>query len=301
MVKKILVLLVGVLISQPTLSMDKVKRWLEDRSHKKMTAKLFQELSKKQPDLVVIEEWFSKAAKVELLDKDGNFPLDYAAVGGDTGVCKLVLEHGAEIDAKNENGNTALISAAIYGYEKVCSLLLDRGAQVDAITKDGRTALRWAVFYGHGGVCRLLLDQGFILPQVDSEKINVFLKQCVSLLCSFKKMKPKIPKDVRFYILLAGWKEEIQELIKHLICTGSVYLIPAYFQGLKNKILNEIAQETFEKQKEMMGDALPRAQNDEMRDMLNPETLDLKKIKDNLILFSQRREKQKELLDPSAT
>ncbi len=99
-------------------------------------------------------------------------------------------------------------------------------------------------------------------------------------------------------IHLTTWKDKIGEdtlpklemLIVHLIQTGYAHLIPKAFQELKNKLIDDSALVKFEKRKEMMKEAIPHAKNDEIRDLLDPETFVFKKVKTNRIDFSYRRE-----------
>ena len=363
MMKKILVLLLGVSISQSCLPMEKSAV----KSKEEMAAELFQEVSQDHPDLVVINElldrealvgakdcnketalikaarnghkevckllldsgalvdaknrfgmtalmWaascgdfdicellLDRGAEVDLEDEEGWTALMWAATKGRVDVCRLLLDRGAQVDAKDEDGETGLIKAAQAGHVEVCKLLLNRGAKVDAENEYGNTALMWAADNGNVEVCKLLLDRGFILPQVDPKDVNEFLMQCVSLLWSLNKMKPKIPKDIR-YLILITWIEvedkideedtlpKLEMLIVHLIQTGYAHLIPDYFQELKNKIINAIAKETLKKLKEMMKKAMPRAMKDDIKALLNPETLSYKTVKENLIRYSERRE-----------
>ena len=188
---------------------------------------------------------------------------------------------------------------------EVCELLLDRGAQVDAKNNDGRTALYWAIHYSYEGVCRLLLDRGFILPQVDPKEVNEFLKKCVSLFLSFKRLTKehnlKIPKDIR-YLILKTWMEEedkinkedtlpkLEMLIVHRIRIGYTHLTPPYFQGRKNKIIESITAKTLKTRTQMIKDVLPGSTIADIHSYLN----DSGDIKKKLDIFSKRRKE----LDP---
>jgi ankyrin repeat protein len=78
--------------------------------------------------------------------------LRWAAGNGHKGVCRLLIEHGADIHA---NDDCALRGAAEYGNEGVCRLLIEHGADINA---DDDYALIWAARNGHEDVCRFLLE-----------------------------------------------------------------------------------------------------------------------------------------------
>ena len=58
-----------------------------------------------------------------------NTPLSYAAEKGDTELCKLLLEHGAEVNAEDKNGKMPLHLAKEEGHTETCKLLLQYGAK----------------------------------------------------------------------------------------------------------------------------------------------------------------------------
>ncbi len=215
--------------------------------------------------------------------------LIYAAENGHEDVCRLLFARGAHFDIVSKYGLTALMIASDNGHTGVCNLLLYHGAQVDTKDENGWTALTFATDEEYEDVCSLLLDQGLILPQKNPKKVTKFLEESMRMFKLFKRF-PKVPRDVRYSILLAGWKKEIKMLIKRFIGTGWAHLLPSYFQGLKNKVIDESAKKTLTKLKKMVTEALSEADNTRIRALLNQKTLEYKKIKKNLILFSQRHQ-----------
>lgn len=310
--KKIAMLLVGVLISQSALSMEEIppQRFQEGIGHSNIH-RINDLLSNESvyniygtPSLtnagyydheLFFQFPLSLESKTKKKGQNNWTDLIRAAKEGHVRTCSLLLDQGVHVGMQIKSWHTsALNMAAKKGHTDICRLLLERGAQVDAKDEDGFTALMEAAYEGHTAVCKLFLDRGFILPQVDAKKVTEFRKDCVNLCMLFTrltKMKKisKIPKDMRYYILLTGWDEEIKMLIKQLIRTGWARLIPKHFQGLKNQIINDVAQETFDKLKIEMKAARSSALNDEIRSLLDPKTLDSEKIKNNLTLFSQSR------------
>ena len=71
----------------------------------------------------------------------GERPLDIAAVRGDVGELRALLEAGAEVNAKAERGNTALHEAVSQGHPAVVKLLVQYGADAKIKNELGETAI----------------------------------------------------------------------------------------------------------------------------------------------------------------
>ena len=101
---------------------------------------------------------------------DGLSPMMAAALGGNTGTVKLLLELNALPDSLNLANETALMMAAGSGKERVVQLLLQPGedksgqamrpATADLADLYGFTALHKAANCGHAEVCRILVKNG---------------------------------------------------------------------------------------------------------------------------------------------
>jgi ankyrin repeat protein len=86
-------------------------------------------------------------------------PLMYAALYGDAGLVRLLLEKGAKPNTQNESGGAALMYAT--GDVGKVKILLDRGADPNLRSGDGRTALLIALGRtGSSPVVKLLLARG---------------------------------------------------------------------------------------------------------------------------------------------
>ena len=73
------------------------------------------------------------------------------------------LERGEAVSQYDEYGNTALHLAAEKGYRGVCKVLLDAGADVNQSNVSvGWTGLHYAAYEGHTDVLRMLLAHGAI-------------------------------------------------------------------------------------------------------------------------------------------
>ncbi len=92
----------------------------------------------------------------------GDTPLMYAALYGDAGSLRLLLDMGADPSVRNDAGATALLwSVDDPGKTR---LLLERGADANARSSDGRTAVLLAASrFGGANVVRLLLGHGATL------------------------------------------------------------------------------------------------------------------------------------------
>ncbi|XP_075104125.1 uncharacterized protein LOC107778106 isoform X2 [Nicotiana tabacum] len=71
----------------------------------------------------------------------GCTPLHRAASTGNSELCELLIEEGAEIDEVDKAGETPLMTAVVCGNKEVAMLLIRHGANVDAEDKEGYTVL----------------------------------------------------------------------------------------------------------------------------------------------------------------
>jgi ankyrin repeat protein len=91
-------------------------------------------------------------------DKNGETPLEIAAMFGHKDMVELLLTKGADVNSKDTScGRTPLHYA---WNEPIAELLLTNKSEVDARGKDGETPLFMAVNFGHKDVAELLLAHG---------------------------------------------------------------------------------------------------------------------------------------------
>ena len=76
--------------------------------------------------------------QVNTVNDAGLTPLMIAAVNGDEGVVRMLLDVGCSVDTETPasshaqtSGWTALTYASVQGHVNICKLLLDRGATVE--------------------------------------------------------------------------------------------------------------------------------------------------------------------------
>lgn len=88
-------------------------------------------------------------------------PVADAAMRGDAGAVRTLLERGGDPDAAQGDGMTALHWAAERGDEEVALLLIEAGANLDPVTRLGAyTPTHLAARGGHTAIIRALLEGG---------------------------------------------------------------------------------------------------------------------------------------------
>jgi len=92
-----------------------------------------------------VRKWIEKGQNVGLYDDYGNTALHLAAEKGYRGVCKVLIDGGAEVNQKNDSvGWTAVHYAAYEGHSDVLRMLIAHGAIPDSEDKSGDTAETYA-------------------------------------------------------------------------------------------------------------------------------------------------------------
>jgi ankyrin repeat protein len=89
-------------------------------------------------------------------------PLTLSAIRNGVGVCRVLLDAGANINAQSSNGNTVLTRAAFYGNTDMVKLLLQKKADVEKRTEAKWAALTGAVNQGHLEIVKVLVDYGAV-------------------------------------------------------------------------------------------------------------------------------------------
>jgi ankyrin repeat protein len=113
----------------------------------------------------LIEFLIEEGADINAVDEFESSPFRNCARNGEAGLCKFLVDRGADPAVKRIDGGTALHAAAEQGSVEVFRYLIeDCGLDIDAECQDKNmspsTALRNAASNGNIDVCRYLLERG---------------------------------------------------------------------------------------------------------------------------------------------
>ena len=129
-------------------------------------------LSSGRRDLVDWLDWSGWPLPRRAL-RPGDLPA--AAIVGDTGAVRRLLDLGFPIDATDSQGCTALLRAAGGGHRPCVELLLERGADPQAAARTGATPLSAAVSMRHGEIVDRLLAANAGLEQRLPGEVTVLM------------------------------------------------------------------------------------------------------------------------------
>jgi len=112
-------------------------------------------------DPEAVLRFIARGAQVNCATGFGWTPLHYAVFSGNIGVCRALLENGADIEGKCEDGWTALNMAVYHnGDREMVLLLLESGANPAAVNKQGMQPLHYMARDGNAELAALLLEFG---------------------------------------------------------------------------------------------------------------------------------------------
>ncbi|MGN6112349.1 MAG: ankyrin repeat domain-containing protein, partial [Luteimonas sp.] len=129
-------------------------------------------LSSGRRDLVDWLEWHGWPLPRRALQASD---LPAAAIVGDAGAVRRLLDLGFAIDATDAQGCTALLRAAGGGHRECVELLLDRGADPRIAAQTGATPLSAAVSMRHAAIVDRLLAAGAGLEQRLPGEVTVLM------------------------------------------------------------------------------------------------------------------------------
>jgi ankyrin repeat protein len=119
----------------------------------------------------------SNGANVNAADARASTPLHFAAMQGDIGIVRLLLENSAVVYAKTVSGDypgeTPLHTAAFAGHTEIAELLLAYGADVNATDQYIYTPLRRTVDQGYLALAELLIEQGADITTTDGSGVTL--------------------------------------------------------------------------------------------------------------------------------
>ena len=106
-----------------------------------------------------VRKWLEKGEAVSQYDEYGNTALHLAAEKGYRGVCKVLLDAGADVNQSNVSvGWTGLHYAAYEGHTDVLRMLLAHGAIPDIPDKSGDTAESYAAEWENTECVKILRE-----------------------------------------------------------------------------------------------------------------------------------------------
>ncbi|XP_045147666.1 ankyrin repeat domain-containing protein 39-like [Echinops telfairi] len=124
-------------------------------------------------DLGLVKHLIQKAADPSQSDAVGYTALHYASRNGHYAVCQFLLENGTQCDAQTHGGATALHRASYCGHTEIARLLLSYGSNPRVADDDGMTCLHKAAERGHVDICCLLLQHSPSLKSVRDQKARL--------------------------------------------------------------------------------------------------------------------------------
>jgi len=116
-----------------------------------------------------VRRWIEKGQQVGLFDEHGNTALQLAAERGYRGVCKVLIDAGADVNKKNVSvGWTAVHYAAYEGHSDVLRMLIAHGAAPDLQDNSGDTAESYAKEW-ENTECLTILQEAVALREARSK------------------------------------------------------------------------------------------------------------------------------------
>jgi ankyrin repeat protein len=112
-------------------------------------------------NLGAVKQLLDEKASVDVHNDDNRTPLYLAAWSGQLHVAEWLVDRGADVNHRTKQGYTPLFACADRDHLAVVELLVVRGkCNVDALADDGTGALYHAAAKGYARVCRLMLLHG---------------------------------------------------------------------------------------------------------------------------------------------
>uniref|UniRef100_A0A8C8RH78 Ankyrin repeat domain 39 n=1 Tax=Pelusios castaneus TaxID=367368 RepID=A0A8C8RH78_9SAUR len=121
-------------------------------------------------DLGRVRKLVEKRVDPSQPDQAGYTALHYASRNGHAAICQFLLQSGAQCNAQTHGGATALHRASYCGHVAVARLLLAHGANPAIADDDGMTSLHKAAERGHSEICDFLMQHSPGLKDLQDKK-----------------------------------------------------------------------------------------------------------------------------------
>jgi uncharacterized protein len=102
----------------------------------------------------------ASSSLVHARNRDGGPPLMYAAGAGQLDLVQLLLQFGADVNTADDKSRPPLMNASLKENVQVVQCLLEAGADVNAVDSNGHCALKAAVQANSTALLQLLLKHG---------------------------------------------------------------------------------------------------------------------------------------------
>jgi len=123
-----------------------------------------------------VRKWLEGGQKISLYDEYGNTALHLAAERGYRGVCKVLIDGGADVNQKNDSvGWTAVHYAAYEGHSDVLRMLIAHGAVPDVLDNSGDDAESYAKEW-ENMECLTILQEAVAVRKARSQQTRAATK-----------------------------------------------------------------------------------------------------------------------------
>ena len=107
---------------------------------------------------VLLKEVNDIKKAVNVIDAEGDSPLIYAAITGQTEIMDYLVNKSADVNHQNYHGYSAVMKASQSGWTESVKKLINLGANVSqVINNEGQSAMTLASINGHLETLKILL------------------------------------------------------------------------------------------------------------------------------------------------
>lgn len=229
-------------------------------------------------------------ADVHAQDNSGCTALHYGVKSLTTFSSELLIAAHADVNAQTKDGYTPLLIAAGWQHPDQCSLLLANGANPCSRNSQDETALSIAAKMNSNryqkATCETLITKPLFLAHRTKQQLDESQKKIITALFALKSACPSLPRELKYKILLATNELKIDTyncpFKIHAYCYDQLPYLPIQvIRALLNakllepeKTISWLKEHCSACLKPMIQEAYTSMQNNELAEILNPETID---------------------------